>query len=434
MTLASNCYGYMFSGCTGLTSAPKLPATTLAEGCYSNMFNGCTGLVTAPSLPAFTLDVYCYYYMFKGCTSLTSAPMLSATTLANYCYNNMFSGCTGLTTAPELPATTLAYSCYSYMFRGCTGLTTAPELPAATLTDYCYNYMFYGCSSLSYVKAAFTTTPSSTYTLEWLTGVRSTGTFVKNAAATWNVSGATGIPYGWTVETYSVTNTNGHDYVDLGLSYGGNKILFATMNLGASSPEEYGDYYAWGESTKRYTSIIGSTVTGGTFTWANAPYHTGDDYVTGWTKYIPTGQDSYWSGEGSPDNKLELDASDDIVRKEWGGDWRMPTRYELALLVNNCTWEYTADYNGTGVKGYVLTGSNGNTLFLPFAGYCDGTVRFNAGSFCYLWSSSLYPSTPRYAWYLYPRWTSEDDAAHDMNTHTRYRGFSVRAVLPVPIE
>ena len=235
---------------------------------------------------------------------------------------------------------------------------------------------------------------------------------------------------------YEKTNpvTNGHDCVDLGLTYNGNKILFATMNLGASSPEEYGDYYAWGETTKRYTNLSGNTVVGGTFTWSNALYHTGDDYATGWTKYIPAGQDSYWSGEGSPDNKVELDASDDIVRKEWGGDWRMPTRYELALLVNNCTWEYTADYNGTGVKGYVLTGPNGNTLFLPLAGCCYGTDRDDAGTYCCLWSSSLFTSTPHYAWYLYAWWTSEDDAVHGVDAGYRCRGFSVRAVLPVPIE
>ena len=92
----NNCYSYMFSGCTGLTTAPELPATTLASNCYS--------------------------YMFSQCTSLTTAPSLPATTLANNCYNDMFSGCTSLTTAPSLPATTLASNCYSYMFSECAKL------------------------------------------------------------------------------------------------------------------------------------------------------------------------------------------------------------------------------------------------------------------------------------------------------------------------
>ena len=85
--------------------------------------------------------------MFNGCTNLTTAPALPATTLAVGCYGMMFWGCTSLTTAPALPATTLAINCYYYMFRGCTSLTTAPNLPATTLADSCYSSMFYGCSS-----------------------------------------------------------------------------------------------------------------------------------------------------------------------------------------------------------------------------------------------------------------------------------------------
>ena len=155
------------------------------------------------SLPATTLAQGCYGYMFKGCTSLTTAPELPATTLTNACYSYMFNGCTSLTTVPVLPATTLANYCYGSMFSGCTSLTTAPELPATTLTDYCYSNMFIGCTSLNYIKAMFTTTPSATYTQNWVKNVAATGTFVKNAAAEWDVSGVNGIPSGWTVETAS---------------------------------------------------------------------------------------------------------------------------------------------------------------------------------------------------------------------------------------
>lgn len=166
----------LLSGNTTLISAEYLilPATTLANNCYTNMFNGCTSLTTAPELPA--------------------------TTLANNCYLNMFYGCTSLTTAPSvLPATTLAESCYMSMFSDCTNLTTAPVLPADTLASQCYGGMFYGCTSLNYIKAMFTTKPSNTYTFNWVKGVASSGTFVKNAAATWNVTGTYGIPSGWTV-------------------------------------------------------------------------------------------------------------------------------------------------------------------------------------------------------------------------------------------
>ena len=200
-TLAEYCYNQMFNGCTSLTTAPELPATTLVDNCYFYMFNGCTSLTTAPELPATTLVGRCYSNMFNGCTSLTTAPELPATTLADYCYFNMFNGCTSLTAAPELPATTLVEGCYSNMFNGCTSLTAAPELPATTLVNYCYNNMFQGCSNLNYIKAMFTTTPSPSYTNYWVSGVSSTGTFVKNRTATWTTTGVHGVPSGWTVET-----------------------------------------------------------------------------------------------------------------------------------------------------------------------------------------------------------------------------------------
>ena len=196
-------FNKLFYQRTGLTSTENLilPATALTLSCYNSMFYGCTSLTVAPELPATTLASQCYNNMFYGCTSLTVAPELPATTLAESCYEEMFNGCTSLTTAPELPATTLADNCYFHMFYGCTSLTKAPELPATTLADYCYLEMFYDCTNLNYIKAMFTTTPSTTYTANWAYGVASSGTFVKNAAAQWDVTGVNGIPTGWTVET-----------------------------------------------------------------------------------------------------------------------------------------------------------------------------------------------------------------------------------------
>ena len=201
--LANYCYSDMFVGCTSLTTAPELPATTLINYCYAGMFGGCTSLTAAPELLATTLTSNCYQYMFYNCTSLTTAPELSATTLAQRCYDGMFGGCSDLTTAPELPATTLANYCYQGMFTNCISLTTAPELPATTLTNGCYGNMFKGCTNLNYIKAMFTTTPGTTYTNTWVNSVSATGTFVKNSAAQWDVSGVNGIPEGWTVQTAS---------------------------------------------------------------------------------------------------------------------------------------------------------------------------------------------------------------------------------------
>ena len=221
-TLASSCYNYMFSGCTGLMNAPELPATTLDNFCYRSMFSGCTGLTSAPELPATTLDSLCYGYMFSGCTGLTnapelpattlvrncyrcmferctgltSAPELPATTLANYCYYSMFEGCTGLTSAPELPATTLAVNCYAYMFKGCIGLTSAPELPATTLVRNCYQYIFEGCTNISLIKVHFTAWGVQTST--WVSEVSRTGTFYKPTALP-EEYGTSKIPTGWAV-------------------------------------------------------------------------------------------------------------------------------------------------------------------------------------------------------------------------------------------
>lgn len=173
------------------------------DGCFNRLFYNCSNLTNAPELPATELEYECYNEMFYGCTSLTTAPELPATTLAKYCYGYMFYHCTSLTIAPELPATTLENGCYESMFSNCTSLTNAPELPATTLTKRCYSYMFAGCTNLNYVKANFTTTPSTTYTASWLSGVASTGTFVANPSATWTTSverNETTVPAGWTIQ------------------------------------------------------------------------------------------------------------------------------------------------------------------------------------------------------------------------------------------
>ena len=154
------------AGCSGnlntLLEYSNPPTALSATHCYINMFNGCTNLTTAPELPATTLTKYCYQGMFFGCTSLTTAPTLPATTLAESCYSIMFRGCTNLTSAPALPATTLANSCYTGMFEGCTSLKTAPALPATTLVLGCYGEMFYGCSSFKVSK-----TQTGTYQYAW---------------------------------------------------------------------------------------------------------------------------------------------------------------------------------------------------------------------------------------------------------------------------
>ena len=204
-TLADNCYSWMFAECYSLTTAPELPATTLAKYCYANMFCNCENLTTAPNLPATVLAEGCYSGMFTSCSSLTQAPDLPAIQLAPNCYFDMFRN-TSLSSAPSLPAEVLSENCYASMFYGCHKLTSAPDLPAKYLRTRCYDHMFYDCINLNSVKALFISKPSGSYTDNWLAGVSSNGTFVKNISAQWDVRGESGVPEGWDI-----------DYIDLGL-------------------------------------------------------------------------------------------------------------------------------------------------------------------------------------------------------------------------
>ena len=234
-TLAVQCYHGMFYGCTSLTSAPELPATTLSDLCYSQMFRDCTSLVEAPELPATTLAKQCYYEMFRYNTKMVTAPALPATTLAEGCYRAMFRTCYALKNAPALPATMLSASCYYDMFYLCSALEQAPELPAETLVENCYYSMFGSCSKLGYIKMLATDISAEGCMTNWVSGVASTGTFVKNFDATWDEVGVNGVPEGWTVET-AFTRDQVHvtgaslDKNTLAMTPGGTATLTATVS------------------------------------------------------------------------------------------------------------------------------------------------------------------------------------------------------------
>ena len=177
-----------------------------------------------------------------------------------------------------------------------------------------------------------------------------------------------GVPhYGETRSVYKEMNVNGHDYVDLGLPSG---TLWATCNVGASKPEEYGNYYAWGETAPK------STYNWSTYKWCKGSSNTMTKYCT-------------YSDYGTVDNKTVLDPEDDAAYVNWGGDWCMPTEDEIRELNNTtyCTWSWTTQ---NGVYGYKVTSkSNGNSIFLPAAGDRGGSSLYYAGAGGYYWSSSL---------------------------------------------
>lgn len=176
---------------------------------YYNLGGNIMSLISSTNFQNLTTipSQYCFNRMFMsmGSADIISAEklVLPATTLTTRCYEFMFMNRTRMTHGPKIMATTLANYCCQRMFMYCSSLTAAPELPATTLVTGCYSSMFAACTKLNYVKAMFTTTPSSSYTGDWLEGVASNGTFVKNSSASWNVSGTSGVPSGWTVQTAS---------------------------------------------------------------------------------------------------------------------------------------------------------------------------------------------------------------------------------------
>ena len=143
-----------------------------------------------------------FYSMFASCTKLINAPKLPATTLSNNCYTAMFQGCTSLTTVPELPATTLTTYCYYQMFRECTSLTKSPVLPATTLVKNSYSGMFRDCTNLSEITMLATDISATSCLTGWVSGVSSTGTFIKHPDMTSLPTGVDGIPSGWEVVDY----------------------------------------------------------------------------------------------------------------------------------------------------------------------------------------------------------------------------------------
>ena len=186
----------------------------------------------------------------------------------------------------------------------------------------------------------------------------------------------------------------GHEYVDLGLPSG---LKWATCNVGANAPHEYGGYYAWGEvETKReYTDENCKTI------------------------------DCIEVRKGFFKKRIETEYIDkkenfkDTARVNWGGSWRMPTRAEMVELLDSCTWTWTTQ---NGVNGMRVTGPNGNSIFLPAAGYCDGSSRYNVGDGTY-WSSTPYESGTHSACDL-----DFFSGNHSVSGLNRHYGLTVRPV------
>ena len=211
--------------------------------------------------------------------------------------------------------------------------------------------------------------------------------------AAYNGTGYTDPWVSYTLEssalTYNKNRANGHEFVDLGLPSG---KLWATMNIGASTPEDYGNYYAWGELTGKSD-----------YSWSTYKFGSASPF----TKY-------------DQDGLTTLELVDDVARTEWGGDWRMPTKADLQELTANTTFVWDNERSGSTFTSNI----NGNSIFIPAAGCYVGTSADGVGANCNLWSSSLTPS------YHYRAIRLDFDSGHIyVNSRERCGGFSVRGVL-----
>ena len=221
-----------------------------------------------------------------------------------------------------------------------------------------------------------------------------------------------GIPHYGTTKSFDIKKVC--EYVDLGLPSG---TLWATCNVGADKPEDYGDYYAWGETEEKSY-----------YDWSTYKYCKGD--YNELTKYC---SDSSYGYNGYTDNRTVLEPDDDVAHVKWGGDWRMPTDAEWSELrsSSNCTWTWYGRGNTEfgGTAGYKVTsrksGYESNFIFLPAAGYrLDGSLGF-VGSDGNYWSASLYESSPGSAWRV--NFYSRNYGWYGID---RDLGLSVRPVCP----
>ena len=217
---------------------------------------------------------------------------------------------------------------------------------------------------------------SKTYAYTFHNYVKSNKIYYRTA-----IDGTTKEALRWSEYEEETSEIDGHEYVDLGLPSG---LKWATCNVGANAPEEYGDYYAWGEKETKNS------------------YTSSNSYT--YEMHI---------------NEFSGNAQYDVARADWGGSWRMPTKDEISELVTHCTWTWTTQ---NSVNGYKVTGPNGKSVFLPAAGYNGGT--FDVGSNGLYWSSTpeITP-IPLNAYYL--RFGSYGKG---LNSEDRYYGYSIRPV------
>ena len=344
-----------FYGCSSLTSI-VIPKSVTSIGDYA--FFSCHSL-TSITIPNSITSIG--KGAFEACSSLTSIVIPNSVTSIG---DDVFGLCLSLTSIVIPNSVT---SIGNFAFGVCSSLTSI-IIPNSVISIG--SEAFVGCSSLISIVI-----PNNVTSIGWRAFANCKSLKKINYAGTetqWNniIKGdgwKDGTPATIICSAKSATPSrsnihNGHEYVDLGLS-----VKWATCNVGANKPEEYGDYFAWGEVKPKEV-----------YDWSTYKWCNGSEESL--TKY-----DGYF--DISFDISFELELSDDVAHTNWGGDWRMPTAEDFIELIGQCTWT-RATLNG--VKGRKVTGPNGNSIFLPDAGsrkgdWCGGKI----GAYWSSWPTTI---------------------------------------------
>lgn len=401
---ATNSAGTSYGNERGFTTSPPgLPTvttssvsniTTNSATCGGNVTNNGGATVTARGI----------------CWSTSRNPTISNSHTANGSGTGSFTNTiTGLSENTTYYVRAYATNSAGTAYGAERSFTTLPTVTTSTVSSITTNSATCGGNVINSGNATVTArgvcwsaSHNPTVSNSHTTNGSGTGSFT---------SSITGLSAGTTyyVRAYA-TNSGGTAYgnevsftagfIDLGLPSG---LLWAVCNIGATTPEGYGNYYAWGE-----------TSTKSNYSWST--YRYGSDYSK-LTKYC---NNSSYGLNGFTDNLTTLQPSDDAATAVLGNGARMPTNAEWQELLNNTTATWTTQ---NGVYGRKFTSTNGNSLFLPAAGYRNGSSLFDVITYGYYWSSSLYGGGPGYAWYV---GFSPDDQY--VNGGYRNYGRSVRAV------